>query len=314
MVPVFRVGPSDLSTAQAPGTHRGNAAYRLLVRGELLWPGRCNAVRSRPPPGEATCPARCDHKASRPDAATARLALRLTILPPSLPPNATGHRLGSRSRVRAKEPVRQAMVEIFPLGWNCPASARQRHTGSDLGFCLRVKRRTFSLDRKRSSDWQAKNPPDLRSPLTESNRRPSPYHGDALPTELRGQVFSCLTWDFHATWRSLRPCTAVVQRSYLAPETSHPPRALESLPHPCGRGVSPWRRRTSPWPRSTDADDGRHNEAVVNLLARGDGFWVGMGHEPRVGYPGRPASSARLRPARAPDCEALAERPHHWAI
>jgi hypothetical protein len=29
------------------------------------------------------------------------------------------------------------------------------------------------------------------SPLTESNRRPSPYHGDALPTELRGPVFSC---------------------------------------------------------------------------------------------------------------------------
>src|SRR5689334_742061 len=26
----------------------------------------------------------------------------------------------------------------------------------------------------------------LRSPLTESNRRPSPYHGDALPSELRG--------------------------------------------------------------------------------------------------------------------------------
>src|SRR4051812_23675260 len=28
---------------------------------------------------------------------------------------------------------------------------------------------------------------DCRSPLTESNRRPSPYHGDALPTELRGR-------------------------------------------------------------------------------------------------------------------------------
>src|SRR3954451_15967165 len=26
------------------------------------------------------------------------------------------------------------------------------------------------------------------SPLTESNRRPSPYHGDALPTELRGRT------------------------------------------------------------------------------------------------------------------------------
>src|ERR1039457_5306356 len=32
------------------------------------------------------------------------------------------------------------------------------------------------------------------SPLTESNRRPSPYHGDALPTELRGRILSCLTW------------------------------------------------------------------------------------------------------------------------
>jgi hypothetical protein len=29
--------------------------------------------------------------------------------------------------------------------------------------------------------------PLTRSPLTESNRRPSPYHGDALPTELRGR-------------------------------------------------------------------------------------------------------------------------------
>ena len=29
--------------------------------------------------------------------------------------------------------------------------------------------------------------PGQWSPLTESNRRPSPYHGDALPTELRGR-------------------------------------------------------------------------------------------------------------------------------
>jgi hypothetical protein len=27
----------------------------------------------------------------------------------------------------------------------------------------------------------------LRSPLTDSNRRPPPYHGGALPTELRGR-------------------------------------------------------------------------------------------------------------------------------
>ena len=36
------------------------------------------------------------------------------------------------------------------------------------------------------------------SPLTELNCRPSPYHGDALPTELRGRV-GCR---FHsAAWR-----------------------------------------------------------------------------------------------------------------
>jgi hypothetical protein len=34
------------------------------------------------------------------------------------------------------------------------------------------------------------------SPVTESNRRPSPYHGDALPTELTGPMFTYLTWAF----------------------------------------------------------------------------------------------------------------------
>src|SRR5215207_4548434 len=28
----------------------------------------------------------------------------------------------------------------------------------------------------------------FQSPFTESNRRPSPYHGDALPTELKGRA------------------------------------------------------------------------------------------------------------------------------
>ena len=54
--------------------------------------------------------------------------------------------------VRAKEPVREAKVEIFPSGRNCPTSVRQRLVGSDLGFCLRVERQTFSPHRKRSSD------------------------------------------------------------------------------------------------------------------------------------------------------------------
>ena len=50
------------------------------------------------------------------------------------------------------------------------------------------------------------------SPVTESNRRPSPYHGDALPTELRGRVFSCLTWGFAPGGGQLRSCTPVIQR------------------------------------------------------------------------------------------------------
>ena len=43
----------------------------------------------------------------------------------------------------------------------------------------------------------------LASPLTESNRRPSPYHGDALPTELTGPILGCLTWGFVPTARFL---------------------------------------------------------------------------------------------------------------
>jgi site-specific recombinase XerC len=50
------------------------------------------------------------------------------------------------------------------------------------------------------------------SPVTESNRRPSPYHGDALPTELTGPVLSCLTCCFTVPRPTLRSCTPLVQR------------------------------------------------------------------------------------------------------
>jgi Phage integrase family len=46
---------------------------------------------------------------------------------------------------------------------------------------------TLLLHQDQKGRFRDRNQPcDLRSPLTESNRRPSPYHGDALPTELRG--------------------------------------------------------------------------------------------------------------------------------
>jgi hypothetical protein len=40
-----------------------------------------------------------------------RRALRLTILPPGLPPNGTGRRMSDCSRVRAKDPVRGGLAE-----------------------------------------------------------------------------------------------------------------------------------------------------------------------------------------------------------
>jgi hypothetical protein len=53
------------------------------------------------------------------------------------------------------------------------------------------------------------------SPVTESNRRPSPYHGDALPTELTGPVFNCRVAPSRAPRREHSASCAVVMRSTL---------------------------------------------------------------------------------------------------
>ena len=58
--------------------------------------------------------------------------------------------------------------------------------------------------------WSFENLSVTWSPVTESNRRPSPYHGDALPTELTGLVFTCLTWGFLPRGRS----SSLVLRCY----------------------------------------------------------------------------------------------------
>ena len=39
-------------------------------------------------------------------------------LAPQFAPHGTGRRLGGRSRVREKEPVKGPIVEIFPPNWN----------------------------------------------------------------------------------------------------------------------------------------------------------------------------------------------------
>jgi hypothetical protein len=106
------------------------------------WPG---SAGSWPPPGEArTCPVRCDHKASRPDAATTP-GLPLNDLAPRFAPNGTGHRMAAIHE-RGQRAGQRGNRRDLPPDWNCPCICQARHISSDLGFCLRVELRTFSVD------------------------------------------------------------------------------------------------------------------------------------------------------------------------
>jgi|GEM_PF-6068132 len=101
------------------GRFQEGLAYRLLVRGELRWPGRCDAGRGPGPAGRRnTCPARCDHKGEPAGRGHETSGPSLNDLAPRFAPQRHWTPDGGRSRVRAKEPVRQAMVEIFPPNWN----------------------------------------------------------------------------------------------------------------------------------------------------------------------------------------------------
>src|ERR1700683_4123971 len=65
------------------------------------------------------------------------------------------------------------------------------------------------------------------SPVTESNRRPSPYHGDALPTELTGPVATADGDELTV----LLPCRCLPARSTAPPRPQCPqPPSLRSLP------------------------------------------------------------------------------------
>src|SRR5262249_51524614 len=66
------------------------------------------------------------------------------------------------------------------------------------------------------------------SPLTESNRRPSPYHGDALPTELRGPVLSYLICGFAPRGRNLRSA-CLIYSAWLQRGEARAPTSLGEL-------------------------------------------------------------------------------------
>src|SRR5436190_7828849 len=70
---------------------------------------------------------------------------------------------------------------------------------------------------------------DRQSPFTESNRRPSPYHGDALPTELKGPARS-------------RCSGRILRRAALAPTAELTrPAVTTTTPIPAIDG--PWMQR-----------------------------------------------------------------------
>ena len=87
---------------------------------------------------------------------------------------------------------------------------------------------------------------DLDSRRSAQRFERDTYHGDALPTELRGRVLSCLTWGFAPYSGLLRSCTAVLpiehhrgaarghyrpRRDYRTPAVgASPPGGVRPLP------------------------------------------------------------------------------------
>ena len=93
---------------------------------------------------------------------------------------------------RQRQAISSSQPEGESTGSNRTADLRSR--GSERHKLARWAHRRSDPDGRRNGTHTrsrcSKNALDL-SPVTESNRRPSPYHGDALPTELTGPVFSC---------------------------------------------------------------------------------------------------------------------------
>ncbi len=161
------------------------------------------------------------------------------------------------------------------------------------------------------------------SPLTDSNRRPPPYHGGALPTELRGRSVqssdgfprrslarSARSSPSRSRLLSLRPPSLPPSRACAAPmpsalECSTTPRAPTSARSACSAVISPFSRRRStslcsggslPSPESSPA-------RKLNFMAmQGGGFEppkaepAGLQPAP-FGHSGTPAGAGHCSPA-----------------
>ena len=114
-----------------------------------------------------------------------------------------------------------------------PRSCRRRHTkhsgSSPTSSALEAAAHRCCTVRRKRPVPGSESAFDLRlwSPVTESNRRPSPYHGDALPTELTGPIATADGDELTV----LSPCRCLPARSAAAPRRHPPPPpSLRSLP------------------------------------------------------------------------------------
>ena len=146
-----------------------------------------------------------------------------------------GCRVPSKPRTCSPGRSRSAGPILQQIAWSqAPVLLSVCHSNA-----TRPKEVPGSNIRKTLSTW---------SPLTESNRRPSPYHGDALPTELRGRVFSCLTCDFPPPGGRLRSCTAVIQPQNEPHGRSHVTRSGRCRAYRTAAVVASTPKASSPVP------------------------------------------------------------------
>jgi hypothetical protein len=103
-------------------------------------------------------------------------------------------RLAHSNRLRPSSPNSQPTCRARPhlLTRKHRDRDQRSRTGANFHLPLLLSPQRGHVVRILLSTW---------SPLTESNRRPSPYHGDALPTELRGR--GCWTCRYAAARHDL---------------------------------------------------------------------------------------------------------------
>src|SRR5215207_3473131 len=136
------------------------------------------------------------------------------------------------------------------------------------------------------SSGQTKTPPEQgfrESPLPDSNRRPLPYHGSALPTELRGRK-TC-KFGSHA-----QPERRLASRPYRS-DTGRGELLATAAPVPAGEERS--EQRVHAQPSVTRA--ARGDRAPLRRVARAPTAARSPALRPRAGDAGRAWRSRRPR-------------------